>query len=258
MDLFNENKRLEEAVFTGMNHALWSRHDIDGPFTPFMMLHKDGQKKLVRLVANGDPNEMFEKMLADDKETYDQIVMCYEGRVTHDGQKYDAVIVKGFDTSEPKGLLFVQRFRGIESGSPFEKFGNPALYGKDEKLPVPLTARTTNKSIEEPYFQSMLVKLDNGLNKWVIVLAHDNHSTLSNMIFDATLNILDQQKPDFSGEIEARFAPGSIEKDEFSQFIFSQLNQQIQKRPEVLAWEQRFGRSIILSFFFGHERMIVD
>jgi len=54
----------------------------------------------------------------------------------------------------------------------------------------------------------------------------------------------------------ARFAPGSIEKDDFSQFIFPQLNQQLKKRPEVLAWEKQFGRNITLSFFFGHERMI--
>lgn len=253
MDLFDGNRKLEEVIFTGMDYALWSRHDIEGAFTPFMMLFKDEQRRLHRVVSAGDPNEMFEKMLQEDTETYDQIVMCFEGRVSHNGEKHDAIIVKGFDTSHPKGLLFVQRFRGKESGEGFEKLGNPALYSREEKLPTKLVARTSNKTIPEPYITGVTITKDNGLLRHTWYVGHSNASILSNIIFDTTLNIVERKETNFSGEIEFKFVPGMLKIGEFEKFIFSQLRKQVKKRPEVIQWENSFSKSLILDFVFEEE-----
>lgn len=254
MDLFNGNKRLEQAIFTGMDYALWSRHDIGNPFPPFMMLFKDDQRKLVRTFSDGDPNAAFEEILKGENIIYDQIVMCCEGRVSHDGQKEDAVIVKGFDTSEPKGFLFVQRFRGIESGEAFRKLGNSALLSKDEQLPTALVERTGNKEMEAPYISGMTVTTDDNQIKRVIVLGNNNASTLANIIFDNTLNILNEREYNFSGEIEYHFVPDSLKIGEFEDFIFNQVKEQLKNNQTVIQWENEFSKELVIRFKFGNNR----
>ena len=49
MDFFQGNQKLEEAIFTGLDYALFSKQDLEDAFTPFMMLHKDGNSRLVRV-----------------------------------------------------------------------------------------------------------------------------------------------------------------------------------------------------------------
>lgn len=63
MDPFKGNKRLESAIYDGMDYALYSRHDLTNTFMPFMMLYKDGNQKLVRVAYEGDPNIGFEEIL---------------------------------------------------------------------------------------------------------------------------------------------------------------------------------------------------
>jgi hypothetical protein len=258
MDIFNGNSKLEEAIFTGMDYALWSRHDINSPFTPFMMLFKDGKRKLTRVVADGDPNAVFEKMLREDKETYDQVVMCLEGRVPVGNEKQDAIIVKGFDTSEATGLLFAQRFRGIESGAPFEKLGNIALYSKEEKLPVKLVPRKTNKEVEEPYISGMVVSTDDNMVRRIIIAGHDNASYLAPRLFDAVLNILDKKEDNFSGNFEIKFVPGTLKNDDLTQFILRQTHQQITTHRETLAWEKQFNRKVKVSFNFDENGKVAE
>lgn len=147
---------------------------------PFIMFHKDGKSKLVRIAIEGDPNEGFQEIIEKDQDQYDQIVFCFEGRIPIEGQKYDAIIVKGFDTSQEHGLMFFQRFRGIESGSSFMKIGNPGLISKDVPLPVKVIDRSTNKTIEEPYVSIMSIKDSADRISKVNVAGHENASFLSN------------------------------------------------------------------------------
>ena len=132
MDIFQGNKKLEEVTFAGLNHALWNRYNQAEPFALFMLLHQGENMKIVRLFVGGDPNVAFANSLEKATETYDQIVCCMEGRIEHEGKKQDAIFVKVFDSSHEKGLMFSQRFRGIESGQSFKKLGNPALISMDE------------------------------------------------------------------------------------------------------------------------------
>jgi hypothetical protein len=70
-----------------MDYALYSRHDISDTFMPFMMLFKDGKKKLIRLAHEGDPNIVFVDSLNKSKEKFDQIIMCFEGRISYENTK---------------------------------------------------------------------------------------------------------------------------------------------------------------------------
>jgi len=255
MDIFQGNKKLEEAIFTGLDYALFSRHDLNDAFTPFMMLHKNGNSKLVRVVSDGNPLESFEKMLKKDTEQYDQIVMCLEGRIPHDGEKHDAIFVKGFDTSQENGLMFFQRFKGIESGAPFQKLGNPGLINNKEQLPVPLVARTTNKTIEEPYLSGITLKEDAGEISREIFAGHPNASILSNNLFNAVLNILDKNEPNFSGKFSFNFVPNTIKLGPFTAFIFNQLVSDLKNNPTVKNWESTHGKQLSIELKYNENEV---
>ena len=258
MDIFQGNRKLEEAIFTGLDYALWSRHDLNDAFTPFMMLHKNGNSKLVRVVADGNPMESFESMLKKDNEQYDQIVMCLEGRVPHNGEKQDAVIVKGFDTSQENGLMFMQRFRGKESGQPFQKLGNPALVGNKEILPVPLVNRDSNKTIEEPYLSGITLKEESGEISREIFAGHQNSSYLANQLFNAVLNILDKNEPNFSGKLSFNFVPNTIKLGAFTEFIFNQLISDLKNNPTVKNWEDTNGKSLKIELKYNENEVVQE
>ena len=258
MDIFQGNQKLEEVIFTGLDYALFSRHDLDDAFTPFMMLYKDGNSKLVRVVADGNPMELFESMLKKDNEQYDQIVMCLEGRVLHNGEKQDAIIVKGFDTSQENGLLFVQRFRGIESGQPFQKLGNAALVSNKEALPVSFVSRASNKTIEEPYLSGIILKNESGEISREIFAGHQNSSFLANRLFDTVLNILDENEPDFSGKLAFNFVPDTIKLGTFTEFIFNQLVSDLKNNSIVKNWETVHGKSLSIELKYNEKAGVRD
>ncbi len=251
MNIFQGNQKLEEAIFTGLDYALWSRHDLDDAFTPFMMLYKNGNSKLVRIAADGNPIEYFESTLKDDGNEYDQIIMCLEGRVPHDGVKQDAIIVKGFDTSHEHGLVFVQRFRGKESGKGFMKLGNPALVDNKEALPVPLVERATHKTVEEPYISGIILNEETGEISREIIAGHENSSILANHLFDRVLSILDINEINFSGKFNINFVPNTIKLGEFTDFIFTQLISDIKNNPSVKDWEISHGKSLSIELKYN-------
>jgi len=258
MDIFQGNRKLEEAIFTGLDYALYSRHDLDDAFTPFMMLYKNGKSKLVRVVAEGNPMESFENMLKKEKEQYDQIIMCLEGRVPHNGEKQDAIIVKGFDTSQENGLMFIQRFRGKESGDPFQKLGNPALVNNQEKLPVSLIERTNNKTIEDPYLSGISLKEKSGEISKKLFAGHESASILANHLFGAVLNILEQNEPNFSGKLSFNFVPNTIKISPFTQFIFNQLVSDLKNNPTVKNWENTHNKILTIELEYNENEVIKE
>lgn len=251
MDIFNGNKKLEEVIFDGLDYALYSRHDIREPFVPFMMLHKDGDKQLVRLAVGGDPNAAFSQALSKLGETYDYIVTCCEGRIPHGDTKQDAVLVKGFDTRLQHGFLFGQRFQGIESGGKFKKMGNPALLSRTEPLPVPRVDREEDEEYDEAYVSGMIVKSPKGLTNRVIIASHQSASVLSPLLFDVVTSALQKAEPDFSGEFLFNFVPDSLENGGLNRFILEQLYAELLSYPSVQQWESRTKRQLNISLEFN-------
>lgn len=253
MDIFQENQKLEQVIFSGLDYALYTRHDLEDTFMPFMMLYKDGKAKLVRVAAEGNPIEAFEDTLKKDNEQYEQIVMCLEGRIPHEGEKHDAIFVRGFDTSQEQGLMFLQRFRGKESGQGFQKLGNPALVSNKEELPVPLVNRDSFKTVEDPYLQAVSMQDDNGKISREIFAGHENASYLANKLFNGVLNILSKEEPEFSGTFKFNFVPGLLPLGPYTEFIFDQLVMDIKQHPNVKAWENSTGKTLKIELKYNKE-----
>lgn len=73
------------------------------------------------------------KILGTDS-TSDYGIIVYDGYPRIDGQKYDAVIAKGFDRKDKIGYLIGQRHQLKRFLTPFKTVGNPAFVGNELQL----------------------------------------------------------------------------------------------------------------------------
>lgn len=130
------DKKLLDLMFFGLDHGIESvKASRTGPLVPFVVTETNGEKKLTRLVTEKLEDGVKEgiKALGNDR-TSDYGIIVYDGYMTVDGQKYDAVIVKGFDRKDTIGYLIGQRYQLKKFLTPFKTVGNAAFVGNDEQL----------------------------------------------------------------------------------------------------------------------------
>jgi len=169
--------------------------------------------------------------------------MCFEGRVPHENEKHDAIIVKGFDTSQPEGFMFIQRFQGLESGKGFRKLGRLAIVSKTEPLPVDRVSRDSNKTIEEPYLTAMVINREDKQTFREIIAGHDNISVLTSAMQHQIIGSLNKNEPQFSGQFKLNFVPGMLAYNDYNKLILGLFAYEIYQDPTVQNWESKTGKS---------------
>ncbi len=94
---------------------------------PFVAVLLDGKRQLRRLLAEGPEaaERMLEHMLA--QEPMEAYAYAYDGYVTLEGERSDAVFVEGAERGVEKGVLFVQRYRPANHAEGFAVRARPAL-----------------------------------------------------------------------------------------------------------------------------------
>ena len=130
------DKKLLDLMFFGLDHGIESvKASGKGPLVPFTMTETNGERKLNRLVTERLEDGLNEgiKALTSDV-TSDYGIIVYDGYLTVEGQKYDAVIVKGFDRKDHIGYLIGQRYQLKKLLTPFKTVGNPAFIGNEEQV----------------------------------------------------------------------------------------------------------------------------
>jgi len=77
-------------------HAIWCVSETDGLIPMVAFATKDGQRKLERLVSEdaGKAVELGRKWLEDDAFSANDGVLAYDGRITNEGVKLDAIILE--------------------------------------------------------------------------------------------------------------------------------------------------------------------
>lgn len=130
------DKKLVDLMFFGLDHGIESvKASGKGPLIPFIITESNGEKKLIRLVTErleDGLNEGIKSLKVD--ETSDYGIIVYDGFLTDEGQKYDAIIVKGFDRKDNIGYLIGQRYQLKKFLTPFKTVGNPAFLGNEEQI----------------------------------------------------------------------------------------------------------------------------
>ena len=135
-DLKKADKKLVDMMFFGLDYGIDNiKINGKGALVPFVVTEKDGQNKLDRFVTERLEDGLNEglRFLENEKESRFGVIV-YDGFLTVDGQKIDAVLVKGFDRNDEVGYMIGQRYKPKKILRSFELIGNPAFIGNDEQL----------------------------------------------------------------------------------------------------------------------------
>lgn len=135
-DFNDANETLMELMFTGLDHGIDSVKDSGGPLVPFLLTEKDGEKKLARFVTDRleEGPVLARKQLVEQADLADFAVVAYDGYVTIEGTKFDAVMVEGYDKNDAIGYVLAQRYQPKKILSKFKTIGNAAFMGTEENI----------------------------------------------------------------------------------------------------------------------------
>lgn len=130
------SEKLMELVFKGLDHGIYSIKDGDGPLIPFVMTKINEEIAMQRFMA-----ETLEECVAQAKkylieltEKPDFAIMAYDGMITIEGTKFDAIMVDGYEKTASKGYCFAQRYKPKKFLSRFNEIGNAAFIDEFENI----------------------------------------------------------------------------------------------------------------------------
>lgn len=259
MDIFDGNRKLEEAVMYAIDWGVFLRHDLDGPIAPFMYLF-NGEEMQVRVLMTGDnPIDYAMKVLAKEEKPYQQFVIGMEGYLKdNQDQKIDSIIVQGFDKTQEKGVILGQMFKPKEKKGTFEKIARVTYLGSPE-LPIDLeTVDHPDYSIQEPGFNAMALK-SGDLTQYMAFITHDNPSVVANtMRRFLQSKLADSDSADLSGKFELVVTPGSITNDKFLKFLVLNAVEEERSSVHAIEWQNNTGRDILFNIKYGDEVYLTE
>jgi len=144
-DLQQEARALVEIALTAMSHAFRSIEESDGgPMVPFVMTDSESEGRAIyRFEANSLGHALDSAQIwieAADDEVF-RYAFAWDGYITLDDEKWDALFVEAGNRTLPHGMLLCQRY-AAESGirSANRRIGEPMLVEKpDSRLTETVT-----------------------------------------------------------------------------------------------------------------------
>jgi hypothetical protein len=130
------DEKLVDLMFKGLDHGIECiKTNGKGPLIPFSMMETNGHRKLIRFVADKLEDGLSEGINELKKNKNCEFgILVYDGFVTIEEHKYDAVIVKGFDRKDNIGFLMGQRYEPKKLLRKFKLIGNATYLGTEEQL----------------------------------------------------------------------------------------------------------------------------
>jgi len=135
-DINKQDPKFMDFIFSGLDHAIYSIRDTGGPLIPFIMIQTGEKKELKRFVTEKyeDRPLMAEQHIKTSSPKPDFALIAFDGYITWENKKYDAVIVRAFDRKQDEGFTFSQRYHRKQTGEGIEPTGNSAFIGKEPNL----------------------------------------------------------------------------------------------------------------------------
>jgi len=130
------SEKFADLVFAALDHGVDSVRASGGPLTPFVIVEEDGKQELHRFAT--------ERLEDGQKRAREAIIalppgatayaLAYDGYITVQGTKFDAVLVEASERGRPAGVRMAQRYIPRKFLRSFQTVGNPALLGECETL----------------------------------------------------------------------------------------------------------------------------
>ena len=135
-DEIEMSEKFVDLVFLALDHGVDSVRESGGPLIPFVVYEEDGEIKLQRFVTDRleEGPEQARQAIAASPASISAYALAYDGFITVEGTKFDAILVEASERGRPAGILMAQRYSINGSSGSFETVGNPALLEECETL----------------------------------------------------------------------------------------------------------------------------
>ena len=135
-EINDQSPKFMDFMFSGLDHGIDSISEAGGPLIPYIMTQTGDRKELKRFVT-----EKYEEGVAIAQKTLEKMdvkpdfgLIAFDGFITWEEKKYDAIIVRAFDKNQDEGFEFCQRYIPKQNGSGIEPTGNAAFIGKSKNI----------------------------------------------------------------------------------------------------------------------------
>ncbi len=140
---FQPSKEFGDLFIAALDHGFESIKDGSGPLVPFTMtVSSDGQRAIKRYFS-GNLEEDAKRAQASITAGMPDVAMyaiVWDGYVTIEGQRTDAILVEAGQASDPRGVQVCQRYRTVRKflwKKACERIGNPGILGFPPSRLVP-------------------------------------------------------------------------------------------------------------------------
>jgi hypothetical protein len=125
-----------DLVFFALDHGVDSVRAGGGPLTPFVVVEQDGKRELHRIVTERleEGPRRAKEAVAGLPSSATAYAVAYDGYITLEGTRFDAVLVEASERGRPAGVRMAQRYAPKKLFRRFKTVGNPALLGECETL----------------------------------------------------------------------------------------------------------------------------
>jgi len=131
------SNELADLAFFCIDHAIASLPQ-GGPLTPFVVVERLGKRQLYRFAFDrleagvSAARKHAATELTTAASELDRVAITYDGLVTLQGEKQDAILVEAYDSAPPNGHVLAQRYG--QAGDHTQAIGNAMYLGAAPKL----------------------------------------------------------------------------------------------------------------------------
>lgn len=130
------SEKFADLVFLALDHGVESVRASGGPLIPFVVVEQDGKRELHRFATEllEEGKQRAREAVAALPPSATAYAMVYDGYITVQGTKFDAILVEASERGRPAGVRMAQRYTPKKFLRSFQTVGNPALLGECETL----------------------------------------------------------------------------------------------------------------------------
>lgn len=135
---FTPSQEFADFFFLAIDHGFGSVEDSGGPLVPFtMVVESTGNKRLSRFALERLEDGLEEaRSSITTSSSLVRYAIAWDGFITWEGRKWDAILVEAGEQSQEHGVLFAQRYtqgkKGFFRKGRCERVGNPALVDRPQ------------------------------------------------------------------------------------------------------------------------------
>src|SRR5262249_14591317 len=123
------SEKFADLVFFALDHGVESVRAGGGPLIPFVIIEQDGKRELHRFATDRleHAQQRARDFIAALPQNTGAYAMAYDGYITIEGVKFDAILVEASERGRPAAVRMAQRYAPKRFLKSFQTVGNPAL-----------------------------------------------------------------------------------------------------------------------------------